>query len=96
MRKYRVLGKRASISVSTLGQFALGMGIAVITTAIVGTILTNLQSTQTANTAAYNVTGYGLTGLITFGQWFGIEFIIGAAVFVIGLLLLLRGVGGTA
>jgi NADH:ubiquinone oxidoreductase subunit 6 (subunit J) len=79
--------KKGYLSLSMLPTAVIVFAVAVIVTAIMGTVLGQIQTTQTANTVAYNVTNYGLVGLNTLATFFSPIAVIIAAVVIIGLIL---------
>ena len=84
----KTLSKKG-FGIGNLGDYALLFGIAVITMALVATILAQIQGTQTSGSTAYNITGVGIVATKSLADWVPTFVVIVAAVLVLGMIGLL-------
>jgi len=83
--------KKGESATSFLQAAGIGVGILVITIAVMAQVLGQVRSTQTAGTTEYNVTGNGLTAMASFGDWFLVIVVVIVAVAILGLIKFLGG-----
>jgi len=85
--------KKAQMSIDSIGDIAIGMGVAIIAVAVVamilGTMLTNVDDPN-----ATSIINKGLIAIGSFADWFIILIVVVIAVVVLALLQYLRGRGG--
>jgi hypothetical protein len=79
--------QKGQMSLAQLPTAVIVFTVAVIVTAVMATVLANIQTTQTVNSIAYNVTGQGLLAVNNFATFFSPISTIVAAVVIIGLIL---------
>ena len=79
--------KKGVLTLSQMPGAIILFSVAVIVTAVMATVLTNIQTTQISGTYAYNITANGLSGLNTFAGFFNPIAVILAAVVIIGLIM---------
>jgi len=69
-----------------LSEFAIGIVILGIVTAVGATVLLNVRDTNTANDAAYNLGDDAAKGLAEYGNWFKILVIVSVAAVILTLI----------
>ena len=81
------LKHKGQMTLSQLPNAVIIFAVAIIVTAVMATVLANIQATQTANSYEYNITGAGLSATDTFSDFFDPIAVIIAAVIIISLIL---------
>ena len=82
-----MLKHKKGYQVKDIAPIAIMLGLAIIVTAIIADVVTDVQADQTSGTAAHNISTDGLAGLSELGSWFDTIGLVVAAAIIIGILV---------
>lgn len=79
--------KKGMIDLGSLPQYALSIGLLIVTCVIMAMVVGGIQDQTTADTYEYNISDAGLAGLETFGDNFDLIVTIVVMVVILGLVV---------